>query len=112
MKEVKSTVLSRRLVKALKKAKVPNMDLPDDRYGLLGFNHGHHQKSAGAWAWQLVMLTKDDQGYWPLQIGSADPASSLRSDSKIGWYRLWAGGGIEVSIEPEKKHDREESQRQ
>lgn len=84
----------------MKEAKVPGLDLPDDKYGLLGFNPGHHQKSAGAWAWNLVVLADDDIGYRLTRIGSSDPASSLKRESKLEWYVSGMTHDIQVCIEP------------
>jgi hypothetical protein len=104
MKTIKSTPLSRRLVRALKAAKVPGLDQPDDQYALLAIHPGHWQKSAGAWAWELAMLGRQTSaGYWPMRIGSPDPASSLRKGSKVSWYSQQLGGGIEVCIDPPKE---------
>lgn len=94
-----STPLSRRLVRALKAAKVPGVDLEPDRYALWGLNPGHWQKGNGGWAWQLVLIKPDAPlGCVPLNIGSIDPASSLRKASRVGWFRS-GSHDIEVCID-------------
>lgn len=101
--KLKPSPLSARIVKRLRQA---GLALPekDDCYALMGLRPGHWQKSAGAWAWTLYVRRGRGGSYeWtPLNLGSSDPASSLRASSVVSWRKQF-GGDVEVTIDNPRK---------